>query len=165
MSWNEEGFLEYMQNIFTTLWTFWFHRNMVVHEGKQPNPMGVILTAQTLSCRYKEAFSSQPNPYIRCSRLSNEPNTVAGQWQLLIKIVRTRNSRLNKSAWAYEAKDHEGVIIFYGVASSKASTTNGAVQEALEAVIIVKNHGFQRILILTNSKDLMQLISKSKKPA
>jgi len=34
-----------MQNIFTTLWTLWFHRNMVVHEGKQPNPIEVILTA------------------------------------------------------------------------------------------------------------------------
>ena len=35
----------------------------------------------------------------------------------------------------------------------------------MEAVITVRNHGFQRILILTNSKDLIQLVSKSKKPA
>ena len=35
----------------------------------------------------------------------------------------------------------------------------------MEAVIIVRNHGFQRILILTNKKDLIQLVSKSKKPA
>ena len=35
----------------------------------------------------------------------------------------------------------------------------------MEAVFTVKNHGFQRILILTNSKDLIQLVSKSKKPA
>ena len=35
----------YLQAIFTTLWTIWNHRNTVVHEGKQPNPMEVILTA------------------------------------------------------------------------------------------------------------------------
>ena len=35
----------------------------------------------------------------------------------------------------------------------------------MEAVITVRNHGVQRILILTNSKDLIQLVSKSKKPA
>ena len=154
-----------MQNIFTTLWTIWFHRNMVIHKGKPHNPMEVILIAQNLSCRYKEVFSSQPSPHIRYSRPSNEPNTVTGQWQLLIKIAGTRSSRLNRSAWAYEAKDQQGVIKFYGVASSKESTNNGVVQEALmEAVITVRNHGFQRILILTNKKDLIQLVSKSKKP-
>ena len=34
----------------------------------------------------------------------------------------------------------------------------------MEAVITVRNHCFQRILILTNSKDLIQLVSKSEKP-
>ena len=138
----------------------------MVHEGKQPNPMEVILTAQTLSCRYKEVFSSQPSPLIRRSRPSNEPNNVTEQWQLLIKIARTRNPRLNRSAWAFEAKDQQGVNKFYGVHSSNTSTIKRAVQEALmEAVFTVKNHGFQRILILTNRKDLIQLVSKSKKPA
>ena len=81
-------------------------------------------------------------------------------------MARTRSPRLNKSAWAFDAKDQQGVIRFYGVHSSKASTIKGAVQESLmEAVFTVRNHGFQRILILTNSKDLFQLVSKSKKLA
>ena len=138
----------------------------MVHEGKRPNPIEVILIAQTTSCRYKEVFSSQYNPLITRSRPSNEPSNVIGQWQLLIKIVGTRNPRLNRSAWAFEAKDPQGVIRFYGVHSSNASTIKGAVQKALlEAVFTVKNHGFTQILILTNSKDLIQLVTKSKKPA
>lgn len=36
--------MEYMQAIFTTLWTIQNHRYMVVHEGKEPNPMEVVLT-------------------------------------------------------------------------------------------------------------------------
>ena len=71
--------VSHMQSIFTTLWTIWFHRNMVVHEGKQPNPMEVILIAQTLSCRYKKVFSSQPSPLIRSSEPSNEPSNVTRQ--------------------------------------------------------------------------------------
>ena len=166
LNWNEEGSFEYLQSIFTTLWTIWLHRNTVVHEGKQPNPMEVILTAQTLFCRYKEVFSNRPSPLITRSRPSNEPSNVTGQWQLLIKIARTRNPRLNRSSWAFEAKDQQGVIRFYGVHSSNASTIKGAVQEALsEAVFTIRNHGFKWILTLTNSKDLIQLVSKSKKPA
>ena len=35
----------------------------------------------------------------------------------------------------------------------------------MEAVITARNYGFQRILILTKNKNLVQLISKAKKPA
>lgn len=35
----------YLQVFFTTLWTIWTHKNQVVHEGKQPNPLDVILTS------------------------------------------------------------------------------------------------------------------------
>ena len=34
----------------------------------------------------------------------------------------------------------------------------------MEVFFTVRNHGFTRILILTNSKDLIQLVTKSKKP-
>lgn len=49
--------IDYLQSFFTTLWTIWNHRNRVVHEGITPNPLQVILIAQSLSCRYKDAFS------------------------------------------------------------------------------------------------------------
>ena len=35
----------------------------------------------------------------------------------------------------------------------------------MEAIFTVRNHGFTRILILANSKDLIQLVNKSKKLA
>ena len=45
-------------------------------------------------------------------------------------------------------------------------STNGVVQEALmEAVITAKNYRFHRILFLTNSKNLVQLLNKSMNPA
>ena len=126
----------------------------------------VVLTAQNLYCRYKEAYSISYESNRRCFRSGVEHNTAAGHWQLLIKIAGVRNSRCNRSAWAYEAKDMQGVIKLYGVASSNASSTNGAVQEALmEAVITANNYGFNRILLLTNKKNLFQLVHRSKTPA
>ena len=55
--------MNYLQAIFTTLWTIWNHRNRVVHEGISPNPMQVILMVQSLSCRYNRTrMHSQTNP-------------------------------------------------------------------------------------------------------
>ena len=48
--------MNYLCSIFTFLWTIWNHRNMVTHDGKTLNPTEVILTTQTLTCRFKEAF-------------------------------------------------------------------------------------------------------------
>ena len=71
MSYNldDEVFMEYMQNIFITLWTIWYHRNRVVDEEKQPNPLEVVLTAQSLYCRYKEAYSIN---YVQTTDASNQ---------------------------------------------------------------------------------------------
>ena len=41
----ESDNMSYLQGIFTTLWSIWTHRNLVVHEGKHPNPLEVVLTA------------------------------------------------------------------------------------------------------------------------
>ena len=49
--------------------------------------MDVILTAQSLSCKYKETFIEHPHN----NRLNRSPRpkhqSIAGQWQLIIKVV------------------------------------------------------------------------------
>ena len=82
--------MDYLQAIFTTLWTTWNHRNRVVHEGINPNPMDVILAAQSLSCRYKESFNDQPTYNSSPGRPKAEQQPAAGQWQLIIKIAGAR---------------------------------------------------------------------------
>lgn len=46
-----------IHTIFAYLWTIWNHRNLVIHEGKTPIPIEVILTAQSLSCKFQEAYT------------------------------------------------------------------------------------------------------------
>ena len=69
----DEVFMEYLQNLFTILWTIWNHRNKVVHEGLSPNPMQVVLTSQSLSCKYKSSFTAQES-LTRVSNTNVEPN-------------------------------------------------------------------------------------------
>ena len=55
---NDDISMAYLQAIFTTLWSIWTYRNRVIHQGICPNPLEVILMAQSLSCRYKSTFSN-----------------------------------------------------------------------------------------------------------
>uniref|UniRef100_A0A7N2MUY6 Reverse transcriptase zinc-binding domain-containing protein n=1 Tax=Quercus lobata TaxID=97700 RepID=A0A7N2MUY6_QUELO len=127
--------MEYLQAIFTTPWTIWNHRNRVVHEGINPNPMDVILTALSLSCRYKESFNEQPN-------YNSSPG-------------------ITKAEQQPAAVNMEGVRIFYGVVSSAARSTRGAMFEAMvEAGFRASNHGFQQILILGDSRRVVQAFRK-----
>lgn len=66
----EENNMAYLQAIFTTLWSMWNHRNKVIHQGINPNPFEVVLTAQSLSCRYRETFNS----HTQDSRNATRPN-------------------------------------------------------------------------------------------
>ena len=102
----------YLQAIFTTFWTILNHRNTVVHEGKQPTPMEVILTAQNLSCRYQETPTK--NAYINRNAKETISGTqsLAGPQHLMIKIAGVRRKRARRSVYAYEAKNMQGETMF-----------------------------------------------------
>ena len=53
--------ISFLHSLFTILWSIWNYRNLVLHRGKFPNPMEVILTSQSLICRYQEAFKKIKN--------------------------------------------------------------------------------------------------------
>ena len=51
--------------------------------------------------------------------------------------------------------------MFFGVASTSATTSTRALLEAvIEAGLIAKDQGFHNVLFLYNSKGLMQIIKK-----
>uniref|UniRef100_A0A7N2L3Y7 Reverse transcriptase zinc-binding domain-containing protein n=1 Tax=Quercus lobata TaxID=97700 RepID=A0A7N2L3Y7_QUELO len=132
--------MEYLCSIFTFLWTIWKHRNMVTHDGKTPNPTEVILTAQSLICRFKEAFETKINHDRPNKGIQPNHQNIGGCWDLIIKIAGARKARQKRTSFAYEASNLQGRTMFSGCASSGASTITAATQEAL-VVSAVKAKG------------------------
>ncbi|KAL0016089.1 hypothetical protein SO802_003158 [Lithocarpus litseifolius] len=89
---------------------------------------------------------------------------IGGSWDLIIKVAGARKTRPRRTAFAYEAT-YQGRIMFSSCASSGASTTTAATQDALvEAVVKSENLGFSRILIMCHSKRLVNVCNMQCSP-
>uniref|UniRef100_A0A2N9GPL7 Reverse transcriptase zinc-binding domain-containing protein n=1 Tax=Fagus sylvatica TaxID=28930 RepID=A0A2N9GPL7_FAGSY len=73
------------QLILTLMWSIWFHRNQIMFEGKQPNPMEIILTSKSLLNRFLQAPSNNAGNTemgsITAQATSWQPDN---NWQVLI---------------------------------------------------------------------------------
>ena len=150
-----------LQAVFTTLWSIWNHRNRVTHEGKTPNPLEVILTFQSLICRYKETFSNYVVTSHRSADQKRCDQKIRGPWQLIIKIVGVKQKRLNRAGTAYEAKSMNGDTIIQGVSSCTAKPILVTIQEAmLEVAIKARNLGYTHFLFLSDSRRVVQVFNR-----
>ena len=148
----EQDRLWFLQTIFTTLRSIWNHRNMVLHQGISPNPIEVILIAQSLLCRYQTAFNQiqEIKPGVK-QTLQRIPHQ---NWQLIIKVAASRNRRTRRYGYAFEATTMDGITLFRGAANSGRQSVYMVTQEAMvEALFIAKDHGFCRMLVLCTIKN------------
>ena len=150
--------MNFLQDVFVFLWTIWTYRNRVVHQGLNPNPVEVILIAQNFSCRYRNSISRCSTSTDRESRSTrSEGLSSTRDWQLIIKIAGVRSRRPCRLGTDYEALTIQGERVFFGVNSSNARTTTGALLEAVvEAGMTAKDQGFNQVLYLTDSRKLLQ---------
>ena len=77
----------------------------------------------------------------------NQQNTdqipIGGQWQLIVKLAGAKRKRAKRSAYAYEAGNLQGEVVFCGIRSCATGSVAGAVQEAIvEAAVKAKNLGY-----------------------
>ena len=152
--------IHYLQAVFTTLWSIWNHRNRVTHEGKTPNPLEVILTVQSIICRYKEAFSNCAVTSHRSTDQKRCDQKIRGLWQLIIKIVGVKQKRLNRAGIAYEAKSMNEDTIMQRVSSYTVKPVLVTIQEAmLEATIKARNLGYTHFLFLSDSRRAVQVFN------
>ena len=119
--------MKYLQTLFTVLWSIWNHRNLVVHEDKQPNPIEVLLTAQNLSCRYHEIFNEADSLGTQRHQQNTDQIPIGGQWQLIVKLAGAKRKRAKRSAYAYEARNPQGEVVFCGIRSCATGSVAGAV--------------------------------------
>ncbi|KAL0015319.1 hypothetical protein SO802_002388 [Lithocarpus litseifolius] len=116
--------------------------------------------AQTLPCRYREAFNKEESQQFKEYKHSSDPNPTGGQWQIVLKLVGARRKGRFDSAFAYEAKNRQAEVVFWRVKSCVASSAVGALHEALvEASIQARTLGFQQVLVLSNCRKLVLLFN------
>ena len=79
-------------------------------------------------------------------------------WQLIIQVagVRNKHKRLNRARYAIEAIAKDGRMIFKGVKSLQAQTTQETILLAVrDAVIAAKILGYKQLIFLTDSKNIV----------
>ena len=82
-------------------------------------------------------------------------------------LKRKLSTFINKygTAYAFEAKNRYGELVFRGIGSCAATSATDALQEALvEASITTRSLGFQQILLLSCCKKLVQVCSRWRIP-
>lgn len=84
---------------------------------------------------------------------------------VIIKLASARRMKKYTTAYAFEAKNRYGEIVFRGIRSCAASSVADALQEALvEASITARSLGYQQVLLLSCCKKLVQVCSGWKIP-
>lgn len=83
-------------------------------------------------------------------------------WQVIIKGATLKNRKTKRSGWAYEVKAMDGSVILTGGESNGRKSAYQSTQEAIkEAIFKSKELGFSKMLILCNSKMLIQVCNQS----
>lgn len=157
--------MNYLQTLFTILWSNWNHKNMVLHQGQIPNPVEVILISQSLTSRYQKAFNQSQVNKIRSN--PKQTKSIPHQsWQVLIKVAADKNRKARRYSFAFEATTLDGSTLFKIGANSGRQSVYMVTQEALvESILKAKNLGFCRILVLSNNKRLIRTCNQSNNPS
>ena len=94
--------------------------------------------------------------YNHSQRSRNRTRDCRRNWQLLIKVVATKNKRTRRSGFAIEASSLDGSILFRRGASNGEKTQHQAAQEALLlALMKARDLGYQRLYVISNDKYLV----------
>ena len=133
--------------------------------GIKTSPLNVIVTSQSLFCRYQEAFVHFNSPNGRAGGSRFQDQGLGGHWELMIKIAGVRKKQVKRSAYFYEALNSQGTTVFRGCHSSAANSAYGALMEAMvEAAVQAMRCGFCQLLFISSSKMLVHHFSRACNP-
>ncbi|KAL0003655.1 hypothetical protein SO802_011216 [Lithocarpus litseifolius] len=106
--------------------------------------------------KYQEAFQANQEQK-PISRYQPQYLLTNQDWQIILKVAAHKNKRSKTSGYAFKAKTLEVNVLFTGGASSGSKPHHLAIQDVVgEAIFKAMELGYNRILILSNSKGLVQ---------
>ena len=127
--------------------------------------MEVLLTSQSLLCRYQEVFNNSQSQRSSCRQQTQQQFTNQ-DWRLVIKVAASINRKTKRSAYAFEATTVDGRRSFTGGASCGRKTYCLAIQDAIgESMIEALELGYNRMLVLNCCKDLTQVCKQYREPS
>ena len=159
----ESAKMDLLQAVFTTLWLIWNHRNVVLHKGKVPMPLEVVLMFQSLICRCREAFQTHQD-----QRQIYKPKPsifmLTQNWQVLIEVAASRNRRTKRCGFAFEARRMDGALLFRGGTSCGRPIQHLAAQEALvETLIKSTAMDLFKAILVSNDQRRAELCNNQRK--
>lgn len=152
--------------LLVTLWRIWNHRNGIVFKGKLPNAREIILTSNALTLRYNAAFSENLTGQDQSSKEDNQhfyPVWPCQEvWQLLYLVATSSKVTRGRRGAALIGKSKEGCPMVKKAFLTAFQESKKAKLAAIrEALLFTAHSGLQRVVILTDSKEI-QLFWRSK---
>ena len=77
------------------------------------------------------------------------------QWSIILKISGVMQGRKKRAAFAYEARNRQGTVVFYGCSSNAARSISGVLLEGLREA--ASRLQLNQILVLSNCNFLVQM--------
>ena len=153
--------ITHLHMTLTLLWCIWFHRNQVNFDGKQPNPMDIILTTKSLMNRFLQS------PTNSAGTIEMESSTTRPTWQLHDNwqiLITTEGSAARNSRWqgiAFMGKTRDGHITLVGCKSTTAQDAKMTKAIAIRKAINKAIHlGYRKMIILVGDKEIERVWSK-----
>ena len=86
-------------------------------------------------------------------------------WQVIIKVTAFRNRKTKRSGWTYAVITMDGAVILKGGESNGRKSSYQSSQEVVkEAIFKSKDLGFSKMLVLYNTKRLVQICNQRRNP-
>jgi hypothetical protein len=126
-----------LQKTLTLLWCIWFHRNQIMFEGKQPNPMEIILTSTSLLNRFLQNYSNNAGTTGGVRHTAQAPTwTPDPNWQAIITTAGGTSKNRTSHGMAYMGKLRNGQVLFVGCKTIHVQDTKMARLLAIRDSII-----------------------------
>ncbi|KAF3956302.1 hypothetical protein CMV_018556 [Castanea mollissima] len=88
----------------------------ILYFRKTTRPQGrITMLTIPFPRRYHEIFNEADSPGTHRHQQNTDQIPIGGKWQLIVKLAGGKRKRAKRSAYAYEARNLQGEVVFCGI--------------------------------------------------